>query len=363
MDKYKPGIGISAGAYLCKWAELNPHVQNNPIHFNPGDNVNVFINFEYILRNLSLQRSLTSSLAYYKKEIVIEMESAILNVMAHYKAYFKKEKCNPKLYFYYTDLKCDEPQQMEVYNKYYRSYYKNKYIQNPEFKLMGETLTDIIIPEMELITSYIPDCYFIRSNTFDGSIIPQIISSLPEYSGYKNVIISGDVFDTLYLFNMNFMVLYIKRRYQYFTLCSEIDSVVQSIVKNESPFDLTIFNSELYFRLLLAIKGSKIRNIRSAKGFGYGKFMKLLEDGIKNDVILSNFESIDSIIQLFPEKYRDNIKNAFVCTSIDTQYMLLNNADIENIKSQIKDKFDIKSVEALNNKRFLDFPINLQMLL
>lgn len=363
MDKYKPGIGISAGAYLCKWAELNPHIQNNPIHFNPGDNVNIFINFEYILRNLSLQRSLTSSLTYYKKEIVIEMESAILNVMAHYKAYFKKEKCNPKLYFYYTDLKCDEPQQMEVYNKYYRSYYKNKYIQNPEFKLMGETLTDIIIPEIELITSYIPNCYFIRSNTFDGSIIPQIISSLPEYSGYKNVIISGDVFDALYLFNMNFMVLYIKRRYLYFTLCSEIDSVVQSIIKNESPFDLTIFNSELYFRLLLAIKGSKIRNIRSAKGFGYGKFMKLLEDGIKNDVILRNFESIDSIIQLFPEKYRDNIKNAFVCTSIDTQYMLLNNADIENIKSQIKDKFDIKSVEALNNKRFLDFPINLQMLL
>lgn len=363
MEKYNPGIGISAGAYLCKWSELSPHVQNNPIHFNPGDKVNIFINFECILRNLSLHRTLISSLAYYKKEVVIEMESAILNVMAHYKAYFKKEKCIPKVYFYYTDLKSEDSQQMEIYNKYYRSYYKNKYLQNPDFKLMGETLVDIIIPEIELITSYIPDCYFIKSSVFDGSIIPQIISSMPEYAGYKNVVISGDIFDTLYLFNLNFMVLYIKRRYQYFTLASQIDSVVQSIVKNESPFDLTIFNSELYFRLLLAIKGSKIRNIRSAKGFGYGKFMKLLEDGIKNDVVLMNFESIDSIIQLFPEKYRNDIRNAFVCTSIETQYALINESDIENIRAQIKDKFDIKSVESLNNKRFLDFPINLQMLL
>lgn len=363
MDKYKPGIGISAGAYLCKWNELNPHVQNNPIRLNPGDNVNVFINFECILRNLSLNKSLTSSLSYYKKEIVIEMESAILNVMAHYKSYFKKEKCNPKVYFYYTDLTSEDPQQMEIYNKYYRSYYVNKYVQNPQFKAMGETLTDIIIPEIELITSYIPDCYFIKSKTFDGSVIPNIIASLPEYVGYKNVVITGDVFDTLYLFNLNFMVLYIKRRYQHFTLASQIDSVVQSIVKNESPFDLTIFNSELYFRLLLAIKGSKIRNIRSAKGFGYGKFMKILEEGIKNDVVLRNFESLDSIIQLFPEKYRTDIKNAFTCTSIETQYALINKTDIANIKSQIKDKIDIKSVEALNNKRFLDFPINLQMLI
>lgn len=359
MDRYK-NIGIAAGSYLLKWNEMNQHVHMHPLRFNPGDNVNVFINFECIIRNLSLIRSLPDVLTYCKKELVIDLESSVLNLMAHYKGYFKKEKCNPKIYMYYTDLGF-EHQQMEVYNKYYRSYYKNKYLQNSQFNLMGELLMDVIIPEIELITSYIPDCYFVKSSTFDGSVIPIIIAN--ESPGYKNVIISGDVFDTLYLFNPNFMVMYIKRRYQYFNLCSEINATVQSIVKNESPFDLTIFNSELYYRLLLSIKGSKIRNIKSAKGFGYGKFMKLLEDGLKHDLVLRDFESLDSIIQLFPEKYRSDVKDAFMCTSIETQYGLINDTDVESIKAQLVDKVDVASVEALNNKRFLDFPINLQMLI
>ena len=126
---------------------------------------------------------------------------------------------------------------------------------------------------------------------------------------------------------------------------------------------MTIFNSELYYRLLISIKGSKIRNIRSAKGFGYGKFMKLLKEGMDRDVVLRDFESIDSVIQLFPDKYREDIKVAFQCTGLDTQYSLLNDIDIEEIKSQIVDKADIASLESLNNQRFLDFPINLQGLL
>ena len=40
--------------------------------------------------------------------------------------------------------------------------------------------------------------------------------------------------------------------------------------------------------------------------------------------------------------------------SIDTQYNLLGESDIKKIKSQIVDKIDIKSVEALNNKRFIE---------
>lgn len=359
MDKYVPGIAVTAGSWMLKWDMMNHHIHNHPLNIVPGDNVNVFINFECIMKNLSMQKGINGNLVYHKQDIVIELESAILNLMANYRAYFKKEKCNVKLYFYYTDLIYDN-QEMMVYNKYYRTYYQNKYIQNPQFRSMGEVLTKIIIPELELILSYVSGCYFIKAKGFDGSIIPQIVST---FSDSKNVIISGDIFDTLYMFNPNFATIYIKRRYQNFMVASEIDAVIQSIVKNESPFDLNIFNSEMYFRLLLSIKGSKIRNIRSAKGFGYGKFMTILKDGIKQDIVLRDFESIDSIIGLFPEKYRNDIKEAFQCTSIDTQYELLNDIDIDSVKHQIVDKVDIESVEALNNKRFFNFPINLQSLI
>lgn len=360
MENYRSGkVSLAAGTMMLKWDMMNRLVHTNPINLQLGDDLNVFINLETVLRNLTMQRDIQSMISFYKQKLVIELESSILNLMAMYRMYFNKEKCNVKLYFYVTCLNGDK-QQMEVYNKYYRSFYHNKYMKNPQFRQMGELLNTVVIPEVELILSYVPGCYLLKSETFDSSIIPYIVST---FSGSKNVIITGDVFDTLYLFNPNFMTIYIKRRYQYFNVVSDIDSAVQSIVKDESPFDLTVFYSEMYYRLLLAIKGSKIRNIKSAKGFGYGKFMNILKKGIDDGIVLKDFESLDSIIQLFPEQYRESIKEAFQCTSIETQYDLLSDIDIDGIRSQITDKIDMKSLDALNNRRFLDFPINLQGLI
>lgn len=354
-EKYTPGIGVVAGSLMLKWNLLDQHIHGSLLNIKPGDDVNVFINFESILRNLSVQKGLTSTLSFHKQKVVIELESAIINLAASYRMYFQKEKCNTKIYFYHTNLG-DDIQEMTVYNKYYRSFYHNRYLNNPQFRVMGDVLNKIIIPEVELIMSYIPGCYFIKSKTFDGSIIPQIISG---FSSAKNVIITADVFDTLYMFNPNFLTIYIKRRYQQFNVYSDVESTVQSIVKDASPFDLTLFNSEMYYRLLLSIKGSKIRNIRSAKGFGYAKFLMLLKQGVEKDIILKDFSSINSILELFPTAYQEDIKNAFQCTSIDTQYQLINDTDIDDIKSQIIDRIDMTSLEALNNKRFLEFPINL----
>lgn len=360
MDKYKEGIGINAGSLMLKWDEMNKHLMMNPLKLLPEDEVNVFINFECVLRNLSNSKIPIDNVAQFRQQVAIELESSILNMVAHYRAYFKKDNKKPKIYLYYTDLTSDKHQLMEVYNKYYRSYYKNRYMQNPQFRQLGEILTSIVIPEIKLILNYIPDCYFIISETFDSSIIPMIIAN---NTNAKNVIISGDIFDTMYMFNPNVIMIYIKRRFQYFTVTSDIDATIQSIVKDESPIDLTIFRSEMYYRMLLAIKGSKIRNIKSAKGFGYGRFMKILSDGIKRNVVLTNFSSIDSILNLFPQQLRDDIKNAFQCTSLDIQYQLLSETDKDEIMNQIVDKVDLKSVEALNNKRFFEFPINLQYLL
>jgi len=360
IETYTPGIGVVAGVYRLKWDMINHHIHNHTINIQSGDEVNVFINFECILKNLSMKRGLLNLVNFHKQQLVIELESSILNLIGNYRSYFLKEKCNVKVYLYHTALDQQYPQQMSVYNKYYRNFYYNRYTQNPQFRLMGDVLNTIIIPEIKLILSYIPNCYFLESKTFDGSIIPYIVST---FNNAKNVIITGDIFDTLYLFNPNFATIYIKRKYSEFNVCSDIDSTVQSIIKDESPFDLTIFNSELYYRLLLSIKGSKIRNIRSAKGFGYSKFMNLLKQGLDKDIVLRDFSAIDSVIQLFPKDYRDDIKQAFQCTSIETQFDLLSDTDIDSIKSQIIDKIDIESVEALNNKRFFEYPINLQMLL
>ena len=238
MEGYHPGVAVAAGRYMARWTDLDIHINSSMLNIQPGDDLNVFINFESVLRNLTLQSRLITSLVQYKQQVVIELESASLNLVAHYRLLFaKKMRCNVNIYYYYTDLLAEEEQEMTCINKYNRSYYRNRYLQNPEFREMGKVLTEIVIPEIELIISYVPKVYFLKSKTFDSSIIPQAISSL---SGAKNVIVTGDVFDTLYLFNPDFLTLYIKNRYSYFKICSDIESTVQTIVKNESPVGMSI---------------------------------------------------------------------------------------------------------------------------
>jgi len=91
--------------------------------------------------------------------------------------------------------------------------------------------------------------------------------------------------------------------------------------------------------------------------------LNLIAEGIDHGTVLKDFNSISSVIELFPEKYRADIKQGFECTDLDIQSSLLSDADKESVKVQLVDKVDTNSIEALNNKRFLEFQINLQGLL
>lgn len=360
MERYIPGrLAVCAGSYMLKWMQLSKEIHNHEMKIFPGDKVNIFISIESVMKNLFMRKGIDDVTISFKQNLALEIESSILNLVAHYRAFFKKEKCEPSVYLYYTELS-NVPQQMIVYNRDYRSYYQNKYLHDRQFIRTGEVLRDTILPEVKLICEYIPGCYCISSKTFDGSLIPKIIA---DQSDAKNVIITGDLFDTLYFFDPRFLVFYIYRTSEKLQVRTDALGVTNKIMKFESPFDLNIFNNEMYYRLLLSVQGSSIRNIRTAKRFGYMTFMKIIKDGIDKGIILQDFQSLDSIIDLFPEKYREDIKVAFQCMSIDIQYSLLSETDIDYVKEQIMDKSDPASLEALNNRRFLDNPINLTSLL
>ena len=88
-----------------------------------------------------------------------------------------------------------------------------------------------------------------------------------------------------------------------------------------------------------------------------------MNDGLKNGIVLQDFSSIESVINLFPQQFRDDIRDSFKCMSLDIQCDLLSDTDVSQIKAQIVDKVDIKSIEELNNKRFFECPINLPALI
>lgn len=357
MEVYTPGkLGIAAGALMLKWNMMNLYIESSTFKLKPGDEINVYINLEGVLQNLFLHKGINNLTVEHKQKVVLDLESSILNLMAHYRSYFRSSGYDPHMYFYITSLDSKD-QEMSIYNKFYREYYYNKYRTDPSFNLAGQLLNDTVIPELKLILSYVKNCYLIESNNFDSSVIPKVISTLNKN---LNIVISNDIFDTLYMFDPIFFTIYIKRRYSKLNVATNIEESVRSILKNMDVFDMAIFDVELYYKLLLIVHGSKIRNIKSSTGLGYTRLIKILKNGILGNNSVQQYSSLDSIIDLFPPKYKDELKQAFPCMSIDNQYELLNENDINSIKNQLINKVDERSINSLNNKRFLDFPINIE---
>lgn len=361
MEKYQPGIGITAGSLMLKWDMLQGILSKDD-KIGEFKKVNVCINFESIMRNMSLQKNINVLSSYHKQDVVIEMESAILNLIANYRSFFRRFGCETNVFLYYTDLSSDEEQTMSIYNKFYRAYYKNHYTKNPEAKVVGGLVDEIIYPETKLILEYVPGCYFIRSKRFDSSLVPAIVDKLKPAD--LNIIITSDQFDTLYFFKERFKPILVKRRYANFKVMSTVEEMVQSIVPSESIFDLQPFLvSPMYYRLLLTINGNPNRNIAGVRGIGYGKLLSMIHDGIDSGSLLKDFKTIESVINVFPEKYRNDVMDSFKCMDLDVQLELLTKGDYDYIESQFIDRSDLTSLEALNNRRFLNNQINISGLL
>ena len=357
MDaKYHTGIGTTAGSMMIKWVELDRHIA--PILSDQSNSVNVFINFESILDNLSHRRNILQTIVNFKQQFVLEMESAILNVAANYRMYFKKHQKDCKIFFYYTDLTSDK-QIMRTYKKYYRKFYFNKYNNNPQYRDILQIVKRNIIKEVELICQYIDHVYFVRAKGFDASIVPKIL----EWD--NNVIITTDRFDTLYHFDGNFTPIYICRDKGIRTIISDLDSMILHLLKNDEPNRsiINIFHSKLYYQLLLISIGDNYRNIDTIRELKMDQMILLLQESMKNGSILMEYTSLTPIMDIFPKKHVEMISENYRCMSLDTHEEMLTDGDREYIQTQLIDKIDVASLSALNNRRFLEFPLNLQGLM
>ena len=74
------------------------------LHFlTPGDKVNVFINLESVMSNLSCIKDVDKKLIL-ERNFPIILSSEALNLCAHYKKFFRGNGLNTRVFLYYTDL-------------------------------------------------------------------------------------------------------------------------------------------------------------------------------------------------------------------------------------------------------------------
>ena len=323
-----------------------------------NDKVNVFISFESVLNNLSMIKDLDNKLLL-ERNFPFILESEAINLCAHYKKFFKGNGLDTRVFLYSTDLGSENFKNFK-YNDEYRSYFLNKYLQNPKFQLLGRKLMETSIPRIQRIMQFIPDVYFISGKDIEGSIIPYIIFKLDP--SRKNFIISTDKYDTQYLMNnKDFCVHYIKRSFTGSKVFFNFEKCISDIFNEncEKDTNADIFKNPYFYSTLLAGLGDKTRSIDPLKGYGCKTILKSLNNAITNGIIGKDTSTINIILNSFPEDCHERIMDNFYCTNIDRQYINLGNQDLFNIQSQIVDRFDYNSLLQLNREDYKEYPLML----
>lgn len=323
----------------------------------PTDKVNVFINFESILNNLSMIRDIENKLLLERNFPIILISEAI-NLCAHYRKFFRGNNLDTRVFLYCTDLNSKKFPEYD-YNDEYRSYYINKYTQNPKFQLLGTKLKETIIPQIQKILEFINGVYFISVNNHDGSILPYVISN--KYSEYKNFIITCDKFDTQYYHENNFSVHFIKKSPGGTIIFDNFKSYLMALSKenSEDNIDSPVFQNSSFYSILLASLGDKLRSVDPLKGVGCKTILKYVSNGIKNGLITDQTISPEMIAKIFPYEQQEKLIENFHCVDLSRKKKSLNENDIFNILSQVQDRFDYNSLLELNRTEFKDYPLML----
>nr|DAR90581.1 MAG TPA: hypothetical protein [Caudoviricetes sp.] len=328
---------------------------------NPTDKVNVFVNLESVFKHLSMLQDLERKIILQKDfvEIII---SDIINLAGFYKRFFKGNGLDTKVYLFHTDFKSEDFIQRK-YNEDYRSYYLTKFNKNPKFVLFTEKLINEILPDVRTLCEFIPDVYYISSNNIEGSLIPYIIG---KDDSRKNLLITGELYDTQYSLIDNFNNHYIHRSFSNQIIASNVTEYLSYIAKATKEDVKTIeylYDSHSLYCTLLSVIGDKSRSIDGVCGYGFKSLSKLIYNGIKINIIRNDTTNPQLIGTIFDdEEDRKAFITNYNCTSILSLYKELTEADITSINNQICDRIDMNSLISLNADRFYNHQINLESL-
>ena len=317
----------------------------------PTDKVNVFINMESVLKLISCIKDVDRKV-YSSTDFNENITSNIINLAAHYRKFFRGNNLDTRIYLYMTDI--DSTKFKESYiNPDFRSYYTVKYSKNPKYIEMGERLRTKIIPQVQEICNYLQGVYFITTKNFDSSLVPMYIAQKePER---KNLIITGDYIDTQYSLIPNFICHYLRRSPVKNSTTWDLKGHLSSLLKkpnDDYSEELNLYFNKSFYMLLFAVLGEPYRSVEKVPGIGNTTLLKILTDGLRNNIITLNTTNIFTISELFSESIQPAVISNFNCLNLETMYDSITLKESMSIDAQLIDKFDHNGLLQLNSTKY-----------
>lgn len=361
MEERKNYFSVCYNLLKLRYADFDRMVDGMGFLY-PTDKVNVFINFESVLKFLSTIRDLENRVMT-ENDFSTIMISDMLNLAAHYKRFFVGNGLFTRVFLYMTDWSSESFAEHK-YNDDYRSYYLLKYNKNPKFDAMGDEFKNIVFPRVKTIFEFIPQVYFIQAKNMDGSVIPYVIGESDP--SFKNFIIGNDLFDTQYSMYSNYANFCLKRNSSGSTTYN-LKGYLEKLFKvkltetNTTQF-LNLYSNRLLYVTLLASVSDSHRNIERVGDLTPIRNTKCLVSMIRDSKITTSVSSISLLGGSYPEEYRDDMLSALRLLDLNTKVSQLTKEQNYQVTSQIIDRFDNNALLKLNQTMFQKYPLMLEEL-
>lgn len=342
-------------SYKIKYTILDDLFNSSDIPFNKKRTVNIFINLDWVFKNLFTDFR-DKTVRASSKYVLYEPVSNIVNIAAHYRQYFTRNKMYSRVILYSSNMTSFDKMRNRMFIPNYRDNY-NRSIGKPDLLFIRKLLIEAI-PLSKLILEYIDDVYYVTTNELEPSVIPSII-----YNKFSpddiNLLVTKDKYEYQYV-NKGFSILRPKKEESYLITKNNLYDVLcnESKIKFEKYKNLnTNFYSFIY-----ALSGDMTRNITKIKNIGPATAMKLLQEGITKGFITNDDKmNIILLLNVITAEYRDMIYRNYNVVDIDTQLNIPSSILI-NIESQLVNRYDNPSLMKINNDYFNNQPLMLMEL-
>lgn len=320
----------------------------------PNSKINLFINIEPIIRKLS-----TSNVDEYLKvkteEKSYELISNIVNLAAHYRMFFSKNKLYSNVYMY-VGYPFGSMYKSRAINPNYRKTYEHKFTKDPKSMVLSNSLEQVI-PFVKIILEYIEGVYFIESGPTEPSAIPQVILNHKPTNAI-NFILTTDRYEYQYT-NKDFYILRPKKLDSYIV---SKNNVIETMKLEDKIVNETTVGPN-FVPFIISILGDRYRDIKKIKSIGLSTIISLLNLAIQENIIGKDVSNISILSDTVKEEYRAQVLSNFYTVDIDTQIQSMNMKDTYHITDQLVDKFDNVSLKNINDQYFREYPIYLLELL
>lgn len=312
-----------------------------------GSEVNIFINLENILTYLTTPK-VDEYLRVKSESKVYELIACMINMASHYRLFFSKFGVRSKVYLYYQHPFNCVPKNVCI-NTDYRTYYRYKFDKNVTKYIISDTL-DAATPLAKIILEYVNGVYLIGSGQIENSLIPMMV---PKKKGSTNFIVTTSLYDFQYV-NQGFNILYPKQDKSKLLTSNNVMGFIYA--KNDISGELVSPNT---LPFILSIVGDRMRNVYGIKGIGLKRSIQLIRKAMDMGIITQNTTSIDLFLNGVKSMFRDDIRNNYRCVDLISQYNELSKIDRMLVADQLVDKFDNVALKELNDKYFVEYPLQL----